>query len=106
MERSGNLHQRVLQDLLHAGGAISEALPFRSFEINRLIRVARRTKKFDKQRRVGAPCGGVEFKIVEIECESAIGSAADQFTNLLDQRWASISGQAHDFVLVLVYLEA
>jgi len=106
MECSGYLDERVLQDLLHAGRAIGEALPIRTFEVNGFIRIARRTKEFDKPRRIATLCRGVEFKIVEIECEPAIGRAADQFTDLIDQRWPTISGEAHDFVLVLIYLEA
>src|SRR6267378_1995541 len=106
MERSGHFHQRVLEDPLHAGGTIGEALAFRSFEINRFIRIARRTKEFDKARRIAALCSGVEFKIVEIECEPAIGRAADQLTDLLEQRWPSKGRQAHDFILVLIHLEA
>ena len=50
MELSGDVHQNVLQDPLHAGGAIGEALSFRSLQIDRLIRITRRTKQFDETR--------------------------------------------------------
>ena len=47
----------------------------------------------------------MKFKIVEIECERAIGCAPNQLADLINQRWPSITSEAHDFVLVLIHLE-
>src|ERR1044071_4380494 len=103
MECAGYIHQRVLQDPLHAGGAIGVALSFRSVQINRFVGISRRTKQFDEARRITALCSGMKFEKIEIERECAIGRTADQLANLLDQGWSSVASQAHDFVFVLIY---
>ncbi len=42
MERTSHLHECVLEDPLHAGGAVGETLALGSLEIDRLMRVPRR----------------------------------------------------------------
>src|SRR5438105_4095483 len=50
MERSRDLHQRVLQHPLYAGCAIGIALSLRRFQIYRFIRAARGAKQIDETR--------------------------------------------------------
>src|SRR5713226_1372912 len=79
MECSGHLHECVLQDPLDTGSTISEPLTFR---------------------------GGVKFEIIQIKCERAIGSAAYQLTDLLDQRWLAVASETHDLVFIFIHFEA
>src|SRR6266498_3065056 len=106
MERLGKLHERVFQDQLHAGSAIGESLTLRCVQINRLIKISRRTKEFDETRRIGPCGGGVKLEVIQVEGERAVGSAAYQLTHLLDQGGLAVGSEAHDFVFVLVHFEA
>src|SRR6266702_1041281 len=50
VERSSDVHQDVFQNLLYAGGAIGEPLPFGRTQIDCFIGAARRTEKVDESR--------------------------------------------------------
>lgn len=48
----------------------------------------------------------MKFEVIQIERERAIGSAAYQLTDLLDQRWLTVGSEAHDFVFIFIHVEA
>src|SRR5882724_6380882 len=106
MECLGKLHECVLEDPLDAGSAISEPLAFRGFQINWFVRISRRTKEVDEARGIRAFCGGVKFEKIQIEGTRAIGCAAYQLTDFLDQRRLAVRSEAHHLVFIFIYFEA
>ncbi len=106
MERTCDVDQRVLEHPLDAGGAIGEATPFGGFEVDRLVRAARRSEQIDESRRIRSPGRRVVLEVIEIEGERAIRCAADHLTHLIGQRRPPVRGKPHDLVLVLVHREA
>ena len=106
MQRAGHGHERVLENPLHAGGAIGEALAFRRLQVDRLVRIAWLAEQLNEARRIRLRGRRVVSEVIEIEDERAIHRAPDQLANLLGHVWTSVSGQSHDLVLVLVYCEA
>ena len=50
MERARDVHQRVFEDALHAGGAVREAPALGGLEVDRVVGVARRPEQIDEPR--------------------------------------------------------
>src|SRR5437763_15681965 len=48
----------------------------------------------------------MELEVVEVEGEVAIRCAADEPTDFVNECWAAVTGQPHDFVFSLVHLES
>src|SRR5216684_6844399 len=105
MERSGYFYQCLLQDLLHAGGAIGKALAFSVFQIDRRIWIARRSEEFNETCRIRTLGRRMVFEVIEIKREPAVRGATNQLADLVNHSRASIASQAHDLVFVLVHLE-
>ncbi len=105
-KRPRNIHQRVLEHALHAGRAIGEAPAVGSFQIDRLIRIARRPKQFHEPVGIRTLGRGVKLKIIQIECERAVRRAPDKSPHLIHHGRPAIAGQPHHFVFIFVHREA
>src|SRR5882762_5884560 len=106
MERLGYFYECLLQNLLHAGGAIGKALAFSVFKIDRRIWIARRSEELNETCRIRTLGRRMVFEVIEIKREPAIRRAANQLTDLVNHGRAAIASQTHDLVFILVHSEA
>src|SRR5882762_4331351 len=105
MERLGYFYECLLQNLLHAGGAIGKALAFSIFQIDRRIWITWRSEEFNEPRRIRTLGRRMVFEVIEIKRKPAIRGAANQLADLISHGRAAVASQAHDLVFVLVYFE-
>ena len=106
MQRARDVHERVLEHPLNAGGAIGEAPALRGLEVDRLVRVARTAEQLDESRRIRSRGGRLVLEIVHVERERAVRRAPDQLADRVGHGRTPVGGEAHDLVFVLVDREA
>ena len=106
LQRARDVHERVLEHALHAGGAVGEAPAFGGLEVDRLVGRTRRPEELDEPRRIRSRRRRLVLEVLRDERERAVRRAADHLADLIDHGRTAVGGEPHHFVLVLVDREA
>ena len=106
LKTAGHLNQSVLENSLHAAGAIREPLAPRGLQVNRLRRVTRRSEQVHETRGKGSFGRGLILEVIQVQRERAVRRAVNQLANVIHHRRAAVGGEPHNLVLVFVHREA
>src|SRR5262249_17420522 len=85
-KRARQVHQRVLEYSLDARSTLREALALSSLEVDRLVRIARRTEQLDEPRGIRSRRRRVVLEIFRNEREFALRGASNHPPNFLLHR--------------------
>ena len=97
-----DVQQRVLEHPLHAGRAVGEALPLRGLQIDRIVRVARRSEQIDELRGIRSTRRRLELEVLRRQRERAVRGRPDQLPDVVRHDGPPVGGEPHHLVLVLV----